>query len=423
MPALPITVVTPTGNMTLPIIISSFLKTSDVRSNPTLTTMDKTFWVTGMYCIVFAFPIYALYITYLILICFRHYLSRRSRRSDREYEEFQIKQIKEVLDYDSTVDLPWQLAYNPGGFHSHPDQFARLVPLENKLLGDDARGLVSNEKHGHDEKFLSTRFSVQDDSFRGSFSGYSDKLIDAPIIEHSPENYNLTPEKEDLKSKQNEGPDLAHYLAPLLHEFDDCADCQERQKDHITKMKEVLGYDSAAELPGRFEYNQDGFLFHPDKPSVTDHDKVTYELNGFRLVRFDYTLPLEGPYPGQQSFEACMSSHIDNIVNDDGCGSRLQLEGGTVITRHGFSFFPTDSIRFVEDKAAAKALQTGDDGQFGDLMAEFVTWVREDVVSFYDATHCEAHAQYGICQSCGLEVKKPIAIPSFLLSEDDKSSA
>lgn len=315
--------------------------------------------------------------------------------------------MKAFLGYDFTVDLRGRFEYNHGGFHFTPDQSALFASLGNKLLGGDARGLVSDEKYGHDEKPSSTRSSVQDDPFRDSFSGYPDKLIDAPIIEYGPGNRDSTTEENDLISKQNEAPDLERYLAPLPHECDDCADCQEHPKDHISNMKEVLGYDSAAELPGRSEYNKDGFHFHPDKPSVTDHKEVTYELDGFHLVRCDYMFPQEGPERDKQSFEEWLLSRLESLAKD-------KHEQNLVISPRGFSFFRDDSIQFVKDKAE-RAFQNGDKRHLEDLMAEFHACIREDVESWCEATPCEAHAEYGVCQSCGLEVEKPITIPSFLL--------
>ncbi|KAL8925456.1 MAG: hypothetical protein Q9208_003548 [Pyrenodesmia sp. 3 TL-2023] len=404
MPALPVTVVTATGNMTLPVIISTFLNISDVRNNPTLTKMDKTLWVAGMYFTVLGFIMNALFIGHLILKCHRHYHPRYPRRPDRAFEELQIQQIKDRLENDYRVD----------------------PSLDNKLSGEDARCLVFDEKHGHDEKSFSTSSTVQDEPFHDSFSGHSGKLIDAPIIEHGPGIHDSTPKEEDLQSKQNEGSDVEHYLAPLSHEFDHCANCHERQKSHVNKMKEVVWSDSAAKLPGRFEYNQDGFLFHPDNPSVTDHERVTYELNGFHLVRCDYIFPRAEHERHKKSFEEWesewLSSRIDTLAKDIGCDSRVQLEQNLVIHPYGFSFFGDDSVQFVNDKAK-QALQTGDGRQLSDLMAEFHTWVREDVVSWNCATHCAPHAKHWVCLSCGLDFQEPNPIPRFLLlPEGGKSS-
>ncbi|KAI4170118.1 MAG: hypothetical protein LQ346_008899 [Caloplaca aetnensis] len=454
MPALPATVVTATGNATLPVIISTLLNISDVLNNPTLTKMDKTFWVAGMYYTVFAFLMYALYIGYLILKCHRHYHPRRPSHPDRECEKYRNKQMKEALGYDSSVDLWGDFENNPGGFRFHSDLSTLVNTRKDGLFAGDARDLVSVEKYGHDKKSLSTRTCAYHDVISDCFPGCTDTLIDGTVVEDAPLVRNLDSTEQDFKSKQTEGlsfePD---HPRSLSQHFKAGEDCKEHGSYHVNKVNETLEYDSIAEPALQLAYNHNDSLLSPDdwlptnvreevaadlqtpegsaclainfhESSVTHPRQVIHELNGFDLVRFDYTLPAEMRNVQQSSraFQDWMQAILDGIPYDAGYDSRVQLEQNVVVTPHGFSYLPADSIYFVNDKAF-EASQNEGGHRFGNLRQEFYDWVREDVVSWYHATHCETFAQGKLCQSCRLCFEKANPMPQFLLpSEGGKLS-
>ncbi|KAL8894745.1 MAG: hypothetical protein Q9207_008423, partial [Kuettlingeria erythrocarpa] len=425
MPALPVTVVTTTGNETLPVIISTLLNISDVLNNPTLTKMDKTFWVAGMYYTVFAFGMYALYIGYLIFTCHRHYHPRHPSRADHEYEEdCRIKQVKGKLGYDSSVDLSEYFEYNPSGFGFHSELSTLVDTQKSELFAEDASGLMSVEKYGHDKKSLSTGTCADHDDIRDCFPGCTDTLIDGTVVEDAPLVRNLTITAEDFSSKQIEGLGFEpNHPRSVLRQFQNGEDCKEHGSYHIDKVDEALGCDSIAELPWQLAYKQNGSLPSPDECMPADLqgevavDFQTPKELDFPTLNFrdcSLTQPREVTYDVRGFSPYWMHALLDGIVHNAGHDSSVVLEQNVVVTPYGFSYFPAESIQFVKDEAVM--VSENDDGRrFDDLMEEFRDSVREDVASWCHTIHCGTSRQGGICQSCIVYDETPNFVPGFLL--------